>query len=215
MSLKFPSNQFDYTELKTNKKSWNTQRVSERSDICFSKLGPSVFILEALLFGLTRLLALLNTILVSFVLAYLRNKLLLMPSLATVTNMVCLLCTRLRSECFTYIVTPQASQQPLREKWSPHFAEETEALRHGVSHVTSINSRPCGSPKAADQFQPSLWALHLPFLALAELPLGWEDKEAGGAGAKKAKDLLHCLKFGVIYVLLPPAFHQRLFSFSL
>lgn len=38
------------------------------------------------LFGLTGRLALLNTILVSCVLAYLRNKLLLLPTLATVTN---------------------------------------------------------------------------------------------------------------------------------
>ena len=80
----------------------------------------------------------------------------------------------------------------MREKLSPHFAEEeTEALRHGVNHVTSINSRPCGSSEAADQLQPCPWAPHLPFLARAqllflELPAGWEDREAGRAEPREA-----------------------------
>lgn len=43
------------------------------------------------MFGLTGMLALLNTILVGFVLAYLRNKLLLL-TLATVINMGVLYC---------------------------------------------------------------------------------------------------------------------------
>lgn len=54
------------------------------------------------------MLALLNTMLVGFVLAYLRNKLLL-PTLATVINMGVFIVQQARLECVTYIVTLYSS----------------------------------------------------------------------------------------------------------
>lgn len=107
-----------------------------------------------------------------------------------------------------YVVTLYASQQAMKEKLSPHFAE-------GKNRDTKM----WGSPHNLHKFW-KLWQLHkfqsgsrpcpsaphlpsLPGTGTAALPGAPVRMQGQGQEKclKKAKNLLHCLKFGVTYVL--------------